>query len=172
MWAAANLWNDSPPRAKTWWSASLCPKSTPLAACVLATCAAPVLIGPLRRINPPWAVGLPGQLAAVTALQNPDYYRQKYAETHALRRKLAENLSSFGDMSVIPGSANFLFLEIPGDGPSSDEVIARCREHNLFLRNPAATTPRLGEHSLRIAVKDSATNLLMTEILGEALAGP
>lgn len=125
----------------------------------------PTFIDPLRRLNPPWAVGLPGQLAAITALHDPDYYRQRYEDTHIFRRKLASNLRSLGDLSIVPGSANFLLFEMPDYAPSSETVIERCRERNLFLRDPSATTPRLGHHSLRIAVKDDATNLQMVEIL-------
>ena len=133
-------------------------------------CGSPSVIGALRPLNPPWAVSLPGQMAAVHALQNPDYYCQRYLETHALRSRLASDLEALGNLRVLAGTANFLFLELPAGTPPSAEVMERCREQYLFLRDPAATTPSLGSRSLRMAVKDAATNRRMVEILGNALA--
>ena len=43
-------------------------------------------------ISPPWSVSLPGQMAAVMALQDPEYYSERYLETHSLRIQLAEDL--------------------------------------------------------------------------------
>ena len=129
------------------------------------------LIGPLRRLNPPWAVSLPGQFAAVTALQYPEYYHQKYQETRVLREQLARDLQRSGNLEVIPGTANFLFCELSLGAPPAELVLTRCRERDLFLRDPAATSPRLGQRSLRIAVKDAATNRTMVDILGEAMVG-
>ena len=50
------------------------------------------LIEPLRPLNPPWAVSLPGQVAAVMALQDPDYYARCYQQTHQLRAELRRGL--------------------------------------------------------------------------------
>ena len=44
-------------------------------------------------ISPPWSVSLPGQMAAVMALQDPEYYSERYLETHSLRIQLAEDLA-------------------------------------------------------------------------------
>jgi histidinol-phosphate/aromatic aminotransferase/cobyric acid decarboxylase-like protein len=39
----------------------------------------------LERRLPPWASGLAAQVAAIEALRDPEYYRDRYRETHALR---------------------------------------------------------------------------------------
>ena len=36
----------------------------------------------LKKFIPPWAVSLPGQLAAVAALRNEDYYSKQYDLIH------------------------------------------------------------------------------------------
>ena len=133
-------------------------------------CGPPSMIGPLRVLNPPWAVSLPGQLAAINAMQDPSYYAEKYDETYGLRQDLAQELLSLAGMRMVPGRANFLLFELPPDAPPSDEVILRCRKKNLFLRDPGVTNPRLGSRWLRIAVKDRDTNLRMAKILEGALS--
>src|SRR5262249_33508080 len=71
-------------------------------------CGASGMMDDLRAINPPWAVGLLAQVAAVAAMQDPDYYAARYTETHRLRHELAEQISRFIGWEVLPGVANFL----------------------------------------------------------------
>ena len=72
-------------------------------------------------------------------------------------------------MEVTPGVANYLLCELPDDGPTAQKVIERSRRDNLFLRDASATAASLGPRSVRIAVKDAATNRRMVGILGRAL---
>jgi len=51
-------------------------------------CAGAHQLEALRAITPPWVVSLPAQLAAVRALQDPDYYAARYAETKNLPREV------------------------------------------------------------------------------------
>ena len=127
------------------------------------------LIEPLRAATPPWAVSLPAQIAAVKALEAPDYYAARYAETHALRARLAEEIESLGGIEVVPGVANFLLCHLSPDRPTAETLVAACRERGLFLRNAALTAPLLGDRAIRIAVKDAATNRGMLAIIKEAL---
>jgi histidinol-phosphate/aromatic aminotransferase/cobyric acid decarboxylase-like protein len=119
----------------------------------------------LRAINPPWAVSLLAQVAAVAALQDPDYYAARYAETHRLRDELAERLSDFTGWEVLPGVANFLLCHLPEDGPTAATVVKLCRARGLFLRDAGAMGRALGKHTLRIAVKDAETNERMLRII-------
>ena len=132
-------------------------------------CGPPRLIGALRLLNPPWSVSLPGQLAGVAALQDPDYYSRRYRETHTLRARLADDLLALGDIEVTPGVANYLLCQLPADGPTAKMVIERCRRDNLFFRDASATSASLGPWSVRVAVKDATTNRRMVGILGRAL---
>ena len=132
-------------------------------------CGPSSMIGPLRLFNPPWSVSLPGHLAAVTALQDPDYYSRRYLETHSLRTRLADDLTALGDTEITPGVANYLLCQLPADGPIAQKVIDRCRRDKLFLRDASVTSASLGPWSVRIAVKDATTNRRMVGILGRAL---
>jgi histidinol-phosphate/aromatic aminotransferase/cobyric acid decarboxylase-like protein len=129
-------------------------------------CASPHQLEALRAISPPWAVSLPAQVAAVQALQDPDYYAAKYRETHELRRQLAEWLGPL-KWNIIPSVTNFLLCFLPADGPDAATLIARCRERGLFLRDASTMGAQLGDRAIRLAVKDAPTNRRMVEILAE-----
>lgn len=132
-------------------------------------CAGPHQLESLRAITPPWIVGLPTQVAAVRALQAPDYYAARYAETAALRESLATELRAL-NWDVLPGIANFLLCHLPPHGPDAATVVVRCRAHSLFLRNAASMSPSLGMHTLRIAVKDALTQTRLLAILRSVLS--
>jgi histidinol-phosphate/aromatic aminotransferase/cobyric acid decarboxylase-like protein/GNAT superfamily N-acetyltransferase len=124
----------------------------------------------LRAVTPPWVVSLPAQVAAVRALQDPDYYAARYVETASLREQLAGELAALG-LEIIPGIANFILGHLAPDGPNAATAAKRCRARGLFLRDAAAMGSQLGSHALRIAVKDEGTNRRMLEIIAEAMDG-
>jgi histidinol-phosphate/aromatic aminotransferase/cobyric acid decarboxylase-like protein/GNAT superfamily N-acetyltransferase len=132
-------------------------------------CAGPHQLEALRAITPPWVVGLPAQVAAVRALQDPDYYAGCYHETARLRTELSEELRKLG-WAIYPGIANFLLCELPGNGPDAAEVVRRCRARGLFLRNASAMGAHLGERILRVAVKEAGIQRRLLRILEEELA--
>ena len=129
-------------------------------------CAGAHQLEELRAITPPWVVSLPAQLAAVRALQDPDYYAARYAETAALREQLVSGLELLG-FEIIPGIANFVLCHLPSEGPAAAAVVTRCREHGLFLRDAAAMGSQLGTHALRIAVKNAASNRRIIQLLSK-----
>jgi histidinol-phosphate/aromatic aminotransferase/cobyric acid decarboxylase-like protein len=128
-------------------------------------CGAAAVMEELRAINPPWAVSLLAQVAAVAALKDPEYYAARYAETHRLRDELAEQISEQLGWEVLPGVANFLLCHLPEDGPDAAAIVKQCRARGLFLRDAGAMGRGLGKHTLRIAVKDEETNQRMLRIL-------
>ncbi len=133
-------------------------------------CGHPDLLDPLRMLTPPWAVSLPGQIAAVTALQDAEYYRQRYSETHCLREGLRDSLLELADFRTVPAVANYLLCQLPLGCPTAGSFISRCRKEKLFLRDASATAPSLDNRWFRIAVKDAETNRRMTEIIGRSLS--
>src|SRR6185295_6035377 len=131
-------------------------------------CASPHQLEELRSITPPWVVSLPAQVAAVRALEDPDYYAARYTETAALRQEFAAKLSNRG-LDVMPGVANFILCHLPPDAPDAATVVRRCRELSLFLRDAGAMGSQLGSRSLRIAVKDNNTNQKMVSLISQAM---
>jgi histidinol-phosphate/aromatic aminotransferase/cobyric acid decarboxylase-like protein/GNAT superfamily N-acetyltransferase len=131
-------------------------------------CAPPRIAARLREISPPWAVSLPAQVAAVRALNDPEYYSARYRETHLLRETLAIALRAVG-LEVIPAVANFLLCYLPETFPDAATVSSRCREHAVYIRDAGEISSVLGRRALRIAVKDDQTNRRMIEVLREIL---
>lgn len=132
-------------------------------------CGAAAVMEDLRSINPPWAVSLLAQVAAVAAVKDTDYYEARYAETHRLRDQLAAQVEGLTGWEVLPGVANFLLCHLPEDGPDAATIVKRCRARGLFLRDASAMGRGLGKYALRIAVKDGETNGRMMGILARVL---
>ena len=134
-------------------------------------CGAARSVAELRPLLPPWAVSLPGQVAAVAALRDPVYYARRYHETHRLRERFVELLRDAGARDVLPSVANWILCHLPADGPTATDVVGRCREQGVFLRDVGPMGSRLGAHALRTAVKDDATNVRIAEVVAWALRG-
>jgi histidinol-phosphate/aromatic aminotransferase/cobyric acid decarboxylase-like protein len=127
------------------------------------------MVDELRPLCPPWSVSLPGQIAAVEALNAPDYYRARWEETGVLRAELREGLLGLG-WDVVPGCANFLLCHLPAAAPEAAAVAERARARGLFVRDVASMGASVDVRALRIAVKDRRTNHAMVEILRVTLA--
>ena len=125
----------------------------------------------LRRLTPPWNVGLQAQVAGVKALQDPEYYESRYKQTHQLRSKLSTDLMEIANLDVINGFANFLLCKIPDTGLTTTELMEKSRRRGLYIRNVATTSPRLGERMFRVAVKDEFTNDRIVSILAKEING-
>ena len=131
-------------------------------------CASAPMIEELRPLSPPWAVSLPGQIAACEALKSIAYYEDKWQKTHKLRDDLYLDLQKLG-WAVIPGCANFLLCRLPPDQPRAADLVEACRKRNLFLRDVSSMGQCFDQHTLRIAVKDQRTNSRVIQILREIL---
>jgi histidinol-phosphate/aromatic aminotransferase/cobyric acid decarboxylase-like protein len=126
------------------------------------------MIDELRPLSPPWAVSLPGKIAACEALKSISYYAQKWQETHRLREELSEGLQQLG-WEIFPGCANFLLCHLPVNQPLVADLVQACRRRKLFLRDVSSMGECFDQRTLRIAVKDQPTNSVMLEILRKTL---
>ena len=122
----------------------------------------------LRHLSPPWAVSMPGHLAAIEALRDPGYYAACYAETRLLRDRLSQMLCAIPGVEPVTSFANFVLCRLPTDSPDVEAVIARCADQDVYLRG-FRDHPRLAGY-VRIAVKGSATSDRIVETLRVALA--
>lgn len=128
------------------------------------------LIRELKRLTPPWAVSLLAQIAAVMALQDPQYYAGRYKETNKLRNQLVEQLKGINGMHIVPSVGNFVLCHLPSDGPDALTITAKCENHGLFLRDCSSMSMQFDKYVFRIAVKDKGTNKRMLEILKYVLS--
>lgn len=129
-------------------------------------CGPPNIMGDLRSITPPWVIGLPAQIAGVRALQDPGYYARRYAETRVLREEMAAELKDLG-LEALPGAANFVLCR--SRGMTTPEMIRRCRDRGLFLRDVSSMMTRPEPGLFRVAVKDARTNYRMIAILRDVM---
>ncbi|MFE5007955.1 aminotransferase class I/II-fold pyridoxal phosphate-dependent enzyme [Streptomyces sp. NPDC056696] len=133
--------------------------------------AEPETAADLRRWTPPWAVGLPAQLAAVAALRDPAYYADRLRHTQDLRRQLASDLASVDASVVVEESvANFLSLTLPAAGPSAAALVAECRRHDVYLRVLSPLSAAYEGRTVRVAVRDTAQNTRIVAVYRSALA--
>ncbi|MEV3987724.1 histidinol-phosphate transaminase [Streptomyces sp. NPDC049837] len=132
--------------------------------------AEPVTAARLRRWTPPWPVGLPAQLAAVAALRDPAYYRERWLRTHVLRGRLAADLAGLDEALVVEeGVANFLTVTLPPGGPSAAQLVDECHRHDVYLRDLSPLSPEYEGRTVRIAVRDTAENTRIVAACGAAL---
>jgi histidinol-phosphate/aromatic aminotransferase/cobyric acid decarboxylase-like protein len=132
--------------------------------------AAPAVAAQLRTWTPPWPVSLPAQLAAVAALRDPAYYRDRWLHTHALRRELAVGLAGLDGFTRVEESvANFLNITLPAERPSAAQFVNACRAQGVYLRDLSPLSPAYQGRTVRIAVKDAAANLRIVDACRAAL---
>ena len=127
------------------------------------------MMNELEPLCPPWSVSLPGQIAACEALKAVDYYRARWKETHRLRAELDQGLQGLG-WEVNPGCANFLLCHLPANAPEAAKIVEQLRKRGLFIRDVANMGTCVDSRTLRIAVKDRKTNVVMLEMLRMTLA--
>ena len=116
-----------------------------------------------------WICWLRKGTPSVRALQDREYYAGRYRETHALRSQLAAELRTIGGVDVLEGATNSVLRRLPTECPSAEEVVERCRSHNLFIRNVGETSPAVGPNVVRAAVKDAETNRRIAAVLREVV---
>jgi histidinol-phosphate/aromatic aminotransferase/cobyric acid decarboxylase-like protein len=132
-------------------------------------CAAMHQLSDLVAITPPWAVSLPAQVAAVRALQDEPYYRDRYQKTHGLRAELIEGLQRMGITEIVPGAANFVMFHLDPEHPTAATVVSESGKRGVFFRDVSSMGTALGPRALRIAVKNKETNSLIVEALEKEL---
>ena len=132
-------------------------------------CASSYQLEKLKSISPPWAVSLPAQIASVTVLKDDAYYEKCHEQTHRLRDEFTKELSKFKSIEVVPSVANFVLCHLPENGPVAANVVLRCRDKGLYIRDVSNMGTNFGNYTIRIAIKDEITNQSMLNILNKIL---
>lgn len=130
--------------------------------------AEPGLVARLGALTPPWQVGLIGQLAAVEALGDVDYYRDRADETRALASGLHDALLATGRLAPTPTDANFVMARCLG--VSATALVERCAEEGVFIRQCDSLSPRFRDDHVRVAVKGPGVADRVVGAVNRALA--
>lgn len=73
-------------------------------------CCSPHLPETLKHRTRPWAISLPAQAAAITALKDVASYNHKYTDTHSLRDNLKQKNFNLGIVEVVDGMSNVILI--------------------------------------------------------------
>ena len=130
--------------------------------------AAAHIVEQLRLISPPWSVSLPGQIAAIYALSDPEYYQKKYQQTKDSAKFLYQELVKLG-CDVVPGVANFLLMFLPTDGITAAEFVEKAQAKGVYLRNAENMGIYLNQYAVRVDVKSPEDNRKMLYIIKQLL---
>jgi len=117
----------------------------------------PQTIRDLARWVPPWPVSLMAQLAAVEALRNTAYYRQRWSDTRELRA--AQSLR----LHALPSDSNWILVPVS----EPHRVAESLRQRMIYVREFDAATA-FGQSYLRIAIKDDQQNQLIARAVHDA----
>ena len=131
--------------------------------------ASPAIIAHLSVSSPPWPVGLPAQVAAVAALGDEAYYRQRIRLTHRLRERLAADLRSLPGLRVYDSIANFILMQLLDGGAAAESVYQAMKLRGVHIRNCDSQSLQFNGDFIRTAVKDAAANQRIAAALREVL---
>ncbi len=126
------------------------------------------IVDVINRIRGPFNVGVPGQAAAVAAIEDVDHQAAAKAHNDRWLGWLAKELTGIG-IQVHPSVGNFLLIEFP-DVPGHDAAAAgEFLEKNGII--PRAMASYQLPLCLRVTVGTEAENRRMVELLQEFMAG-
>lgn len=98
----------------------------------------------LKLNTPPWCVSYPSQYIAYKALENHEYYENKWKETLEYKKYIISKIEKF--CTVKQGTANFYTIQL--DNP--EKLCEYMKQKNIYIR--------LIEDGVRIAVRNSDDN--------------
>jgi histidinol-phosphate/aromatic aminotransferase/cobyric acid decarboxylase-like protein/N-acyl-L-homoserine lactone synthetase len=133
-------------------------------------CCSPHLIESLKLKTPPWAVSLPAQIAAISALEDEEYYVKKYKESHKLRRWLKQKLMQLGILDIHEGKTNSILFFLPQETFTSEQFLDECKTYKLYLREFKNIKNELGMTAIRVAIKNKQVNKKIIEIIENILS--
>lgn len=110
----------------------------------------------LGRRLPPWVTGLAAQVAAIEALRDPEYYRERYRETHAFRAETLQMLQGLPGVQLFDTCANFYLVK--NKGQSAATMQEQLESQGILVRHCDSMGLHFHDKFLRIAVKTREEN--------------
>ena len=119
-------------------------------------------------VQPPWSVNALAQQAAAAALSDRGHARRSLVYTQKERERFITRLRLIPGLRVFPSHANFLLLELPQSYRASQLTNVLARQ-GLLIRD-CSSVPGLNEHTIRVAVRTSKENDLLSAALNTQLS--
>uniref|UniRef100_A0A7C2EA40 threonine-phosphate decarboxylase n=1 Tax=Ammonifex degensii TaxID=42838 RepID=A0A7C2EA40_9THEO len=114
--------------------------------------AVPEVLNKVAAVTPPWNVNLLAQAAGAAAVADEEYIAETRRVVAAEREYLTGALAFLPGVQVVPGTANFLLLDIRGTGLGAALVRCRMAKRRVLVRD-AGSFPGLEEGFIRVAVR-------------------
>lgn len=128
---------------------------------------APHIADAIDRIRPPFNTSIAGQMAAIAALEDPEFEARSAAHVGRWRAWLSERCAALG-LEVTPSQANFVLLGLAPTGQRAAEAEAFLAGRGLIVRGVA--NYGLPEH-LRVTIGLEEHNRGVVEALDAFLNG-
>jgi histidinol-phosphate aminotransferase len=123
------------------------------------------IVAELEKVVLPYSLSVPTQLAGVLALRHDDEMQRRVASLVRERERVAAALADIDGVEPYPSGANFLLLEVEGDGHACWEGLL---DRGVLVRD-FSRRPRLADH-LRVTIGTAAENDAFLGALPGALA--
>jgi histidinol-phosphate/aromatic aminotransferase/cobyric acid decarboxylase-like protein len=108
----------------------------------------------LTKYFPPYSVGTLAQMAAITALDEADYYQRMVAETQKRIAYLTQYLNLIPGIAVLPSVGPGLLLDLKDFIVKAPAVEALAKEQAILVRDISDQGPQTPHRYLRIAAAD------------------
>jgi threonine-phosphate decarboxylase len=118
--------------------------------------ASPRIAAGIRRLLPPWGVGVLAEAAALAALTDNGHCLRTKEYVAGERQRLAKQLANIPALQVFPGAANYLLVQIHNEMTAS-ELQAELLTERILIRN-CGNFAGLDERFFRIAVRKTEEN--------------
>lgn len=123
----------------------------------------------LEKILPPWTVNSLAQKVGEQALTDSAYQHRTREYCVQCKKGLVDGLSSFHDLKVFPGEANYLLISLNDTAILTvSELQNRLAEHHILIRD-CSNYLGLGKQFFRIAVRNESENRLFIDALSDIL---
>ncbi len=126
------------------------------------------LIDGMEKLRPPWNLNHLAARAGTKFLENErELLEDSRKYISGERDWLAKELRNLG-FSLYPSSTNFLLFRTEGVGLKAAELVDRCLDHNILVRN-ADSFYGLDEWHVRVAINKREKNRKLVGALEEAI---
>lgn len=126
----------------------------------------------LERWTPPYVVSTFGQMAAIEALQHPEYYSRRISETKERHRYLQDEIGEICGCRALGSVGNFVLVDLKETQTPASLVARRLFEAGICVRELHSFRVPESERLLRLTVLDYPQMNILLQALREAMFNP
>lgn len=134
------------------------------------------LLGPaevLRKLEigkDPWSVNILAQIAGKAALTDFNYMDETIKIVQREREFLYRSISRIPGLKAYPGDANYLLIKLLKEDMTSSQLVTFSARKGVLIRD-CSNFSGLNNYFIRVAVRTRRENIVLIEVLTEAMKG-